>query len=152
MYEKMNKVDVRIGRFFNVYGYGQDVTSSYSGVLTHFSTAMRNGSRIKVYGDGSNVRDYVYVKDVVSAMIFMMRQDSIYRANIGTGSGSSVTDVIKVLAEYFGQYPEIEWCPPRQGDPACSVANVSVLSNLGWRAKYSLTEGVSHWLSGKGNY
>src|SRR2546428_7056452 len=87
---------------FNVYGPRQPADSPYSGVISRFTNAARSSSPITIYGDGSQTRDFVYVKDAarsfVSALTSKLESSTV--CNIATGRAIS----IRALAEYLHAY------------------------------------------------
>src|SRR5207244_1330478 len=86
-------------RIFNVYGPGQDPKSSYSGVISIFCERIQRGEPIEVFGDGRQTRDFVFVADVVTALLRAMdaRLSGEPVFNVCTGSGSSVLEVARTI-------------------------------------------------------
>lgn len=105
-------------RFFNVYGARQTPSSPYSGVISIFGDRIRQGLPIAVFGDGQQTRDFVYIDDVVEALLRAMERCSVEAAvfNVCTGRAVSLLQLIDTLAELGGRRPEIRFCPPRAGD------------------------------------
>lgn len=105
-------------RFFNVYGPRQDPLSPYSGVISIFCERIRRGAPIDVFGDGGQTRDFVYVTDVVAALLAAMRlrpKDAPV-FNVCTGCGASVLDLAHVIAEAAGTRLDARHKPPRAGE------------------------------------
>ena len=108
-------------RYFNVYGEGQNPDSPYSGVLTIFE----NSETLTIFGDGKQTRDFVCVKDIVSANITAAeRGTGVY--NVGTGVDNSINQVAAAFKKPI-QYKE-----GRPGDPLRAVADISRLRGIGW--------------------
>ena len=105
-------------RFFNVYGPRQDPASPYSGVISIFCDRLRRGEQIKIYGDGLQTRDFVFVADVVAALLAAMRlrPNDARVFNVCTGIPTSVLDLAHVIAELAGVPPHIQRAPPRTGE------------------------------------
>jgi UDP-glucose 4-epimerase len=105
-------------RFFNVYGPRQDPRSPYSGVISIFCERIRRGAPIDVFGDGGQTRDFVYVTDVVTAMLAAMqlRPTDAPVFNICTGTATSVLDLARVIADAAGTGLDVHHKPPRAGE------------------------------------
>jgi UDP-glucose 4-epimerase len=105
-------------RFFNVFGPRQDPKSPYSGVISIFCDRLLRDSAIEIYGDGLQTRDFVYVDDVVDALLKAMshraRQPAVF--NVCSGVPVSVLDLARTIAELAGRQPEIRFMPPRAGE------------------------------------
>ena len=113
-------------RFFNVFGEGQPTSGSYAPAVARFMTQYSDFEPITVTGDGSQTRDYVYVKDVVAALIMAMSRDNFFILNIGSGEELSILEV----AESFGG--EIQFVPKRN-EPYQSCADIKMATiELGW--------------------
>lgn len=147
-------------RYFNVAGAGKPelVDTSVANLIPIAISAVREGRPIQVFGtewptpDGSCVRDYIHVSDLAQAHIQSlnyltdMPADNIV-LNVGTGVGSSVLDVIQTIRDLSGSEFEVDYAPPRPGDPASLCADTSKIGKvLGWKAQYTLRDMVeSHW-------
>jgi UDP-glucose 4-epimerase len=130
-------------RYFNVYGPGQ--SAAYAGVITIFISNALQGKDICIYGDGNQVRDFVYVDDVAEANIATMQwENKSYDVfNIGSGSETTIKDLAEMIIALTNSTSQIIYLPPRQGDIVYSRADVSKAKNiLGWEAKVSLEEGL----------
>lgn len=112
-------------RFFNVYGPGQQRHSRYSGVITCFMDALEKKSILIVYGDGEQTRDFIYVGDVVNALIGVMtlpnKSSEVY--NVCTGKTVSIKHIAETMASLYGQACNIEYKPARIGDIRHSCGN-----------------------------
>ena len=91
-------------RFFNVYGPRQDPHSPYSGVISIFCERIRRGASIDIFGDGGQTRDFVYVGDVVAALLAAMRLRPLDAPvfNVCSGIATSVLDLAHTIAELSG--------------------------------------------------
>ena len=105
-------------RFFNVYGPRQDPRSPYSGVISIFCERIARGAPIDIYGDGGQTRDFVYVADVVAALLAAMRSGSVDAPvfNVCTGNATSVLELARVIAELAGTRLDAHHKPPRAGE------------------------------------
>ncbi len=138
-------------RLFNVYGPGQDPLSSYSGVLTRWTRALQSSEPVALYGDGSQTRDFVHVEDTAAAIAAaLFRPEAPFGPiNIGSGSPTSLWEVLSVLSAALGREPELRRMPSREGDVRHSCAEITRAREfLGFRAGVGLREGIASLLSG----
>lgn len=136
-------------RFFNVYGPRQDPKSPYSGVISIFCERLSRGRPIQIHGDGGQTRDFVYVADVVAALVAAMGQRPAGAPvmNVCSGRATSIAELGQKIAELLGRRPEIEYSPPRPGDIRASVGDrARVSAVLGVREPAGLSEGLAHVL------
>ncbi len=128
----------------NVYGPRQDPHGE-AGVVAIFGQALLAGRPTKIFGDGTDTRDYVYVDDVVDA--FMKASGTAgggQRFNIGTGVETSVRQLHSEIAKAAGAPDEPEFHPPRLGDLRRSCLDISRAEQvLGWRPRIGLDEGIA---------
>jgi UDP-glucose 4-epimerase len=132
-------------RFFNVYGPRQDPASPYSGVISIFFNRIRGGQGITIFGDGGQTRDFIYVADVVRALMTIMATDLDDAAafNVCTGKTTSLLELASALGRVFDRTPDIKFGEPRAGDIRVSLGNPSVAERrLGFRAQTSLEQGL----------
>ena len=136
-------------RFFNVYGPRQDPSSPYSGVISIFCALLRAGAPVTLHGDGMQTRDFVFVGDVVRALMIAMQQMTKGAAvfNVCTGRGTSVRGLAEEIAALLGIAPEIGLAAARLGDIRNSVGDPGkALRTLGFRADIPLGEGLAETL------
>jgi UDP-glucose 4-epimerase len=134
-------------RLFNVYGPRQDGASPYSGVISAFCDRLSQGLPITIWGDGQQTRDFVYVGDVVTAMLTGMARlpDTPLVINVCTGRAISVLELARVIGGLCGVRPVIDHRPARAGDIAASRGDPALLqSALGVVAATTLAEGLRH--------
>ncbi|MDB5245030.1 MAG: NDP-sugar epimerase [Parcubacteria group bacterium] len=130
-------------RYFNVYGPGQ--SAAYAGVITTFIRAALKNEDLILFGDGEQIRDFVYVDDVARANIAAMESDvggaEIF--NIGSGTKTSIIELAQEIIRFTGSSSSIRHEAPRSGDIVYSQADVSKAAELlGFRAEVSLEEGL----------
>jgi UDP-glucose 4-epimerase len=133
-------------RFFNVYGPRQDPASPYSGVISIFFNRIGRGQGITIFGDGGQTRDFIYVADVVRALLAAMGQEtggaSVF--NICTGKTTSLLELAAAIGGVFGLTPAIAFGPARAGDIRESLGNPQMTREvLGFSANVSIQEGLS---------
>ncbi len=140
-----------IARFFNVYGPFQDPASPYSGVVSIFAKQFLTEAspRLKVFGDGRQTRDFVYVGDLVRIICHLLEDPRAENQvlNLGTAQQTSILELASHFAEIQGKSFEIEFNPRRQGDIQASCADTSRLEALGQRAGTSMRDGLAEYMS-----
>jgi UDP-glucose 4-epimerase len=137
-------------RYGNVYGPRQDPHGE-AGVVAIFMNALRDGKTPRIYGDGSQTRDYVFVGDVVAATLAAAGHDGgVF--NVGTGTETSVVDLYDRIQRVSGIERPPEHAEPRAGELQRSVLDPSLAAReLGWKPQSSLDEGLAatwRWISG----
>jgi UDP-glucose 4-epimerase len=141
-------------RFFNVYGPRQDPRSPYSGVISIFCERIRRGAPIDIFGDGGQTRDFVYVADVVTALVAAMRLAPADAPvfNVCTGTATSVLDLAHTIAELTGTLLDARHRPPRAGEIRHSTGAPALSRRiLGLADPLSLRRGlgkVLDWMGG----
>lgn len=135
-------------RFFNVYGPRQDPRSDYAAVIPRFIARIRAGEAPLIYGDGGQTRDFVYVKDVVTALIQAMEADVCGVFNIASGRETNVSELASMLMDLLDCTLDPVHCPGRPGEVRRSVADISqAQAALGYSPRFTLREGLSDTLA-----
>lgn len=143
-------------RYQNVYGPGQSLSNPYTGILSIFSTRMRNGNDINVFEDGLESRDFVYIDDVVDATVLALlsgaADDRVF--NVGSGVATDVLTVARTLREVYASQVDIKVTGNyRLGDIAHNYADLSAIQEaLGFVPKVDFAEGVRRfaaWVLGQ---
>jgi UDP-glucose 4-epimerase len=133
---------VAVLRYGNVYGPRQDPATE-AGVIAIFTEALLRGRRPVIFGDGTQVRDFVYAGDVARANLLALGRDLPEPVHIGTGTGISVNELAAVLAEAVGVHTDPVYGPPVPGEVHRIVLDVHRAERLlGWRARVPLEEGL----------
>ncbi len=136
-------------RYQNVYGPGQSLANPYTGILSIFSTRIRNGNGINIFEDGQETRDFVFIEDIVNATILGLEKDTsqgqVY--NVGTGKATDVLTVAKTLSKLYqidvpltisGNY--------RLGDIRHNYADITKIQNeLGFLPKWDFERGITEF-------
>lgn len=137
-------------RFFNVYGPRQDPRSPYSGVISIFCDRLLRGAPVDVFGDGEQTRDFVFVRDVVAALLAAMDRCAAEPSvlNVCTGRPVSVLGLIATLASLGGRAPEIRFHPPRMGEIRHSAGSPArARAALGLAGPTPLADGLAEVLA-----
>ncbi len=129
-------------RYFNVFGTGQ--TLDYAGVITKFLDKIKEGKNPTVFGDGSQVRDFIFVQDVVEANVAVMLSDVKHGFfNIGTGDVVSIKELASLMIKISGKSLQIEYDKPLDGDIKLSKADMSLATKtFDWRPQTTLEQGL----------
>lgn len=143
-------------RFQNVYGPGQSLKNPYTGILSIFSTRIKNGQDINIFEDGKESRDFVYIDDVVNAIILGMKKNTadFQVFNVGAGVPTDVLKIADLLKKFYksdtllkisGNY--------RVGDIRHCYADLSKIEKLlGYFPQYDIAQGMkkfAQWVDGQ---
>jgi UDP-glucose 4-epimerase len=142
IWKALHGLDYTTLRYPNVYGPRQNPLGE-AGVNAIFIGLMLEGRRPRIFGDGAQVRDYLYVGDVVEANRLALSKGSGETMNLGTGVGVSVTDIVRELNRILGTALEPIHEPPRPGEVRRIFLDAARAErSLGWRPKTSFAEGL----------
>lgn len=136
-------------RFFNVFGPRQDAKSPYSGVISLFAAAMSQGKAPTIYGDGRQTRDFVFVDDVVQALVKASQAPAgagnVY--NIGRGESVTIVQLVEHLNHLLGGSLRAIHAESRAGDVRHSLADISLARrDLGYDPVVSFRDGLARTL------
>jgi len=149
-------MDISIVRLFNVFGPRQrDV--GYGGVISIFTRRVLSNVPPIIYGDGTQTRDYTYIKDAVRAYDLVLNHNEPITEpiNFGTGKEVSINDLADKIIELCGKKGEIEpvHVEPRIGEVKKLIADATKAKDmLGWEPKYKLEEGLKEFIQWYKNY
>ncbi len=142
LYERLHGMSTVALRFGNVYGPRQDVHGE-AGVIAIFCGRLRRGEELRVFGDGEQTRDYIYVGDLVEAIATAGEGDATGAINLGTEEETSVLRVAEILQEHAGSEAAIDFQPARLGEIERSVLDAGrAREALGWTAATRIHEGL----------
>lgn len=143
LFGKLHGLDWVSLRTSNLYGKGQKADSG-QGAVTAFAQAVKRGDPISLWGDGSVVRDYLHISDLVEAYLKVIEISPPSRIyNIGTARGVSLNNLIKFIAQASGKTPSVTYSPSRPLDVPANVLDCSrAITELGWKPKLKLEVGL----------
>jgi UDP-glucose 4-epimerase len=149
-YGRVHNMDSAAVRFGNVYGPRQDPHGE-AGVVAIFCGRILGDRSLTIFGDGHQTRDYVYVGDVARAVYLASTETLPARErldarafNIGTGQGTSVIEIARVLQEVAGTNVPVEFAPNRPGEQQESFVNADKARELlGWTPQVTLRQGLA---------
>lgn len=142
VWKLLHGLDYTVLRYPNVYGPRQNPHGE-AGVNAIFIGLMLEGKRPRIFGSGEQVRDYLYVDDVVTANEIALTRGSGEVLNIGTGVGTSVNQIFRELKSILGFEGEPLYEPPRPGEVQRIYLEASrAAERLGWKPQVSFREGL----------
>lgn len=154
MHQELYGLRPIVFRVSNPYGPRQGRLGS-QGVIGTFLKQVMQGQAIKIWGDGSVIRDYIYIADVVSACLAAINSSAQGVFNIGSGHGHSLLDIIQVIGDCTQQNAQLIFEPKRGFDVKEVVLDASLAKDkFNWAPKYSLKQGVGlhyEWLVNRGD-
>lgn len=138
------KINTAAVRFFNVFGPRQDPKGAYAAAVPIFIEKAVKGEDITVYGDGSQTRDFIYVKDIVGALTFVAEHPEVTGVfNAGYGGQITIEELAQNIIKAAGSSSKVLHAPERPGDVKHSRACADKLRNAGWQPRHTLPEGLA---------
>jgi UDP-glucose 4-epimerase len=142
LFERLYGLSTIALRFGNVYGPRQDPHGD-AGVIAIFAGRLAAGRPVKIFGDGAQTRDYIYVGDLVEAILMAGDSDVRDAMNLGTEEETSVLRLFEILRELAGADTEPELAPARLGELERSCLDATRARELlGWQARTPVEEGL----------
>ena len=150
-YQQTYGMNIAILRFFNIFGPRQK-DLGYGGVISIFTRRVLSNIPPVIFGDGSQRRDYTYIKDVVNAYDLVLKNNGSLPepVNFGTGQEVSIKDLAFKIIDLCGKKDSIVpvFVEPRIGEVKRLIANASLAKSLlGWIPEYSLEQGLEDYIS-----
>jgi len=130
-------------RYFNVFGPRQDPGSQYAAAIPIFIHKALRNELITIFGDGEQTRDFIYVKDIVAANVWLAKNESytgVY--NVAYGKKQTVNDLAQKIIELTGSSSQIHYALLRAGDVKHSQASIDKIAATGFTADSSFNEGL----------
>ena len=135
-------------RYFNVFGPRQDPNSEYAAVIPKFITRILNNQPPLIFGDGTQTRDFIYVKDVVQANMLAMQSSVTGTFNIGSGQSTDLNTLASSLEKIMKVSLPPVYEKPRSGDIRDSVSDITAAKKaLEYQTEYSLEKGLAETIS-----
>lgn len=147
-YNEAHGLETSILRLMNVYGPGKS-PGPYAGVITQFADAVCRGAPLAIYGDGEQTRDFVYVSDVIDAIVSALQSPCAIGStlNIGTGRASSINELAAIFSTITKSHTPIQHLPPRQGEIRRSCADIEKARKiLSYEPRVSLEDGIDSYM------
>lgn len=148
LFNRENRLKTACLRFFNVFGPRQDPNGPYAAAVPIFFDKAISGDPITIFGDGGATRDFIFVKDIVAALVHLAEKPDISGVfNAGYGNRTSVLDLANTILELTGSGSAIHHADERPGDVRHSVANVDKLKETGFYPTGNLRDGLQTLVS-----
>jgi UDP-glucose 4-epimerase len=143
MFSREGKLATGVMRYFNVFGPRQDPGSAYAAAVPIFIDKAAKNETITIFGDGEQTRDFIYVKDIVAANVFLAMNDTEPGFfNVAYGGRLTINDLAKKIIELTGSKSQIKYAPERAGDVKHSMASVEKLAAAGFQPTSNFDEGL----------
>jgi UDP-glucose 4-epimerase len=142
LFRNEGKLDTASIRFFNVFGPRQDPKGAYAAAVPIFIEKALRGEDLTIFGDGGATRDFIYVKDIVGALVFAGENPISGVFNAGYGDQLTIEELAEIIISAAGSSSKIIYAPERSGDVRHSRASVEKLLATGWRPHYSVSEAL----------
>lgn len=144
LYEYLHHLDYRVLRVANPFGPYQTALKN-QGVIAAFVRRALTGQPIEIWGDGLVIRDYVYINDVIEALILAASHKGAGRIfNIGSGVGLSLNDIVSAISKLLGKSASVVHRQARSVDVPVSILDTSFTTReLGWQATTPFEDGLS---------
>lgn len=142
LYKRIYNLSYTVLRYGNVYGPRQD-PSGEAGVVAIFIQAILSSKRPTIYGSGDQLRDYVFIEDVVKVNELALTRGEGKSFNVGTSYGGSVNEIFRHLKSILHFPQEPSYGPRRTGEIEKVYLDTTLIQKeLGWKAKYDLKKGL----------
>jgi UDP-glucose 4-epimerase len=143
MFSREGKLATGVMRYFNVFGPRQDPGSAYAAAVPIFIDKAAKGETITIFGDGEQTRDFIYVKDIVAANVFLAMNDTPPGFfNVAYGGRLTINDLAQKIIELTGSSSKIEYAAERAGDVKHSMASVEKIKTAGFKPTSSFDQGL----------
>ena len=147
MYEKLHGINYTVLRISNPYGPRQNPISK-QGVISVFLHKILTEQQIEIWGDGSVIRDYIYVTDVAAACFKAAVSTKNGICNIGSNTGISLRELVGILGEATHRSPEVRWMPERGVDvPKIILDCQNAETTLNWKPVVPFNVGLKKTIS-----
>ena len=142
MFTQEGKLQTACLRYFNVFGPRQDPKSAYAAAVPIFTAKAVANEPMTIYGDGEQTRDFIYVKDIVAANVFMATNDFTGVYNIAYGKKITINDLVNLIKNVTDSKSEVIHLAERAGDVKHSLAAVDKLNATGFKPSFNFDLGM----------
>lgn len=147
MFQREGRLETAALRFFNVFGPRQDPKGAYAAAVPIFIEKAVRNEDITVFGDGGQTRDFIYVKDIVGALVFAVETPGVTGVfNAGYGGQITINDLANGLIQAAASTSKVLHAPERAGDVRHSRASADKLLAAGWLPRHTLDQGLARTL------
>lgn len=146
MYQDQWNIPTTSLRYFNVFGPRQNPQSAYAAAVPIFINKALQNQPMTIYGDGSQTRDFIYVKDVVKANVLASKiGDDIY--NVALGHSTSILELATKIIDITNSKSQIQFLEERPGDIKHSIANPTKFNQIGFKPEYTIEKALEETIS-----
>ncbi|HEH9440953.1 TPA: NAD-dependent epimerase/dehydratase family protein [Aeromonas sobria] len=154
LFHHLHGLDYTVLRLANPYGEGQRIHSQQGAIAVFLGKILR-GETIEIWGDGTVVRDYIHVSDVVDSLLLSLAaSNGSHLFNIGSGTGNSLNEIISTIESVTNCRAIVNYSDSRAFDIPVNILNINKAKNLsGWSPKVNLETGIERfykWLNVEG--
>ncbi len=142
IFAKTGKLKTVALRYFNVFGPRQDPNGAYAAAIPIFTSKAVNNETLTVYGDGEQTRDFIYVKDVVAANVYMVQSENEGVYNLGYGNATTVNDLISMIKDATKAELKVEYVDERPGDIKHSLGCIDKIVDAGFKPSSDFNKGL----------
>ncbi len=143
MFTDTGRLQTACLRYFNVFGPRQDPKSAYAAAVPIFTAKAVADEPLTIFGDGEQTRDFIFVRDIVAANVFMATHDFTGVYNVAYGGRITINELAREIIRQTGSNSRIVHLPERPGDVKHSMACVDKLAATGFRPSFSFAEGMA---------
>jgi len=147
MFSQEGKLETACLRYFNVFGPRQDPQSAYAAAVPIFTAKAVANEPITIFGDGEQTRDFIYVKDIVAANVFMAQSEFTGVYNIAYGKKITINNLVDTIKNIIGSSSTVKHLPERAGDVKHSMAAVDKLNTTGFVPSSSFDAGLAETIT-----
>ena len=141
LFSESYNLQTACARFFNVFGEKQSPNSAYAAAIPIFIANCLKNEPVTIYGDGTQLRDFIYVKDLVNALILLMENGSgVF--NVGYGKAIDINTIVGMIKNYLNSNSTIIYASERPGEVKNSYASIQKITSLGFEPEFSFDTGL----------
>ncbi len=137
LFQRQGLLNTAVMRYFNVFGPRQDPQSPYAAAIPRFISKACHGEALCIYGSGEQTRDFVYVKDVVAANLFLARSEHSGIYNVGSGTSRDIKELAQTIVRLTGSRSPIVYEAERPGDIRHSLSSPDKLKALNFQCSHA---------------
>lgn len=135
--------NIRIVRPANVYGPFDNFDPANSMVIPALIKRIDDGENpLKVWGDGSQIRDFIYTDDCAEGMLKVFESDETRPVNLASGTGISIKEIVELIIKYSDKKPKVEWDTSKPSGDRIRLLEVERAKNIGFKISTSIEEGI----------
>jgi GDP-L-fucose synthase len=139
--------NISIVRPANVYGPYDNFNPETAMVIPSFIRKVMENDEIEAWGDGSNIRDFIYSEDVARGMLFVVENEITEPVNLGSGEGYTIKEIMDTIIQLSGKEVKVNWLVDKPSGDIKRLFDISRISSKGFELKYDLQNGLKNTIS-----